>query len=225
MGKPTRVVVCGMKGVGKTALLEQLIYGNVTPKTVRYSSCYDRLPTCHSSILRSVIRQEIHPTIEDIYVANIETDRGTKERVRFYDTAGLESLQSNTNNQQLPRHYLGFADGYILVYDTTKSESLDVLFPLKKDIDKNKDKKEITVIVLGNKSGNENKSNSLENMSNKASNWCTREKVKHYEINVMDRQTLFEPFVYLSSRLNPPPNKSTFPQLSMGRKMIKTETP
>jgi NF-kappa-B inhibitor-interacting Ras-like protein len=34
MGKTTRVVVCGMKGVGKTALLEQLIYGNVDKKTV-----------------------------------------------------------------------------------------------------------------------------------------------------------------------------------------------
>ena len=34
MGKTTRVVVCGMKGVGKTALLEQLIYGNVTQKIV-----------------------------------------------------------------------------------------------------------------------------------------------------------------------------------------------
>lgn len=35
MGKTTKVVVCGMKGVGKTALLEQLIYGNVNVKTVR----------------------------------------------------------------------------------------------------------------------------------------------------------------------------------------------
>lgn len=35
MGKTTKVVVCGMKGVGKTALLEQLIYGNVNAKTVR----------------------------------------------------------------------------------------------------------------------------------------------------------------------------------------------
>lgn len=35
MGKTTRVVVCGMKGVGKTALLEQLIYGNIDAKTVR----------------------------------------------------------------------------------------------------------------------------------------------------------------------------------------------
>lgn len=66
MGKTSKVVICGMKGVGKTAILEQLIYGNVNLKSSFYS------------------------TIEDIYVANIETDRGTKERVCFYDTAGLE---------------------------------------------------------------------------------------------------------------------------------------
>lgn len=35
------------------------------------------------------------------------------------------------------------ADGYILVYDTEKTDSLDVLVSLKKDIDKNKDKKEV----------------------------------------------------------------------------------
>ncbi|KAM0732374.1 NF-kappa-B inhibitor-interacting Ras-like protein [Formica fusca] len=199
MGKTTRVVVCGMKGVGKTALLEQLIYGNIDAKT------------------------EIHPTIEDIYVANIETDRGTKEKVRFYDTAGLESLQSNVNNQQLPRHYLGFADGYVLVYDTGKPESLDVLFPLKKDIDKNKDKKEIIVIVIGNRTKTDAVLNNLENTASKATNWCTREKVKHYEVDVMDRSSLFEAFVHLSSKLNPPANKSTFSQLSMGRKTVKAE--
>lgn len=66
MGKTSKVVICGMKGVGKTALLEQLIYGNVN------------------------LKSSFYPTIEDIYVANIETDRGTKERVCFYDTAGLE---------------------------------------------------------------------------------------------------------------------------------------
>ncbi|XP_015596011.1 NF-kappa-B inhibitor-interacting Ras-like protein [Cephus cinctus] len=199
MGKTTRVVVCGMKGVGKTALLEQLIYGNVNSTT------------------------EIHPTIEDIYVANIETDRGTKEKVRFYDTAGLEPLQSNTNNQQLARHYLGFADGYVLVYDTAKPESLDVLFPLKKDIDKNKDKKEIVVIVIGNRTKTDTELYNLENTASKAANWCTREKLRHYEVNVMDRPSLYEAFIHLSSRLNPPPNKSTFPQLSMGRKTAKPE--
>lgn len=189
-----------MKGVGKTTLLEQLIYGNVSPKS------------------------EIHPTIEDIYVANIETDRGTKEKVRFYDTAGLEPPQGNTNNQQLARHYLGFADGYVLVYDTAKPESLDVLLPLKKDIDKNKDKKEITIVVIGNKTKPDAESYGLENTASKAANWCAREKLRHYEINITDRTSLYEPFVYLSSRLNPLPNKSTFPQLSMGRKTIRTET-
>ena len=34
MGKTTRVVVCGLKGVGKTAILEQLIYGNITKSKV-----------------------------------------------------------------------------------------------------------------------------------------------------------------------------------------------
>lgn len=29
------------------------------------------------------------PTIEDIYTAVIETDRGVKEKVRIFDTAGL----------------------------------------------------------------------------------------------------------------------------------------
>ena len=156
-------------------------------------------------------------------MANIETDRGTKEKVRFYDTAGLEPLHNNTNNQQLARHYLGFADGYVLVYDTAKPESLDLLFPLKKDIDKNKDKKEITVIVVGNRTKLESESQSLENTASRAANWCTREKLKHFEVNAMERHSLYEAFVYLSSKLNPPQNKSTFPQLSMGRKNIKAE--
>jgi NF-kappa-B inhibitor-interacting Ras-like protein len=33
----------------------------------------------------------MHPTIEDIYTAMIETDRGVKEKVRIYDTGGLVS--------------------------------------------------------------------------------------------------------------------------------------
>lgn len=112
----------------------------------------------------------------------------------------------------------------MLVYNTGKPESLDVLFPLKKDIDKNKDKKEISMIVIGNRTKTDAPLNSLENTVSKAVNWCAREKVKHYEVNVMDRSSLFEAFVHLSSKLNPPTNKSTFPQLSMGRKTVKSES-
>ncbi|XP_067006256.2 NF-kappa-B inhibitor-interacting Ras-like protein isoform X1 [Anabrus simplex] len=201
MGKTTRVVVCGLRSVGKTAILEQLIYGNVT-KTA-----------------------ELHSTIEDIYVANIETDRGTREKVRFYDTAGLDySNPASREQSQLARQYIGLADGYVLVYDTDRPESLDVLVSLKKDIDRNRDKKEVTVIVLGNRTKPMDVG-SLENTASKASHWAAREKIKHYEVNAMERSSLYEPFVYLASRLNPPPNKSTFPQLSMVRKTISRPDP
>ena len=36
--------------------------------------------------------QPMVPTIEDIYTANVETNRGIKEQVRFYDTKGLVSF-------------------------------------------------------------------------------------------------------------------------------------
>ncbi|KYB26253.1 NF-kappa-B inhibitor-interacting Ras-like protein 2 [Tribolium castaneum] len=198
MGKTSKVVICGMKGVGKTAVLEQVIYGNITSKS------------------------ELHSTIEDIYVANIESDKGTREKVRFYDTAGLEPLQtataSGTTNQQLPRHYLAIADGYILVYDTEKSESLDMLVSLKKDIDKNKDKKEVTIIVIGNKF-KETENTEFDSTLSKATAWCNREKLRHFTASAMHRITLYEPFVHITSKLNPPPSKSTFTPLSMGRKV------
>ncbi|XP_022905794.1 NF-kappa-B inhibitor-interacting Ras-like protein [Onthophagus taurus] len=196
MGKTSKVVVCGMKGVGKTSILEQVIYGNVSPST------------------------EFYPTIEDIYVANIESDRGTREKVRFYDTAGIQYSQTSTANgttsHQLPRHYLSLADGYILIYDTDKPESLDVLVGLKKDIDKNKDKKEVTIIVVGNKT--KECENNFESTLNKASNWSNREKVRHFTASAMQRASLYEAFIYITSKLNPPPSKSSFSQLSMVRK-------
>lgn len=205
MGKLSKVVICGMKSVGKTAILEQLIYGNITPKSPLY------------------------PTIEDIYVANIETDRGSKERVCFYDTAGLEPPLTGppqsptmqlTANQVLQRHYLGFAEGFVMVYDTTRPESLDVLMYLKKDIDRNKDKKEVVMLVIGNRTGPDDV-NSLENTCSKASSWCAKEKIRHFEINAMDRPSLYEPFIFMTSRLNPIQTKTTFPQLSTLSKLTQ----
>ncbi|CAG9764773.1 unnamed protein product [Ceutorhynchus assimilis] len=198
MGKTTKVVVCGMKGVGKTAILEQVIYGNITSQS------------------------ELHPTIEDIYVANIESDKGAREKVRFYDTAGIEYSQTATANgttgQQLLRHYLVLADGYVLVYDTDKINSVDVLMSIKKDVDKNKDKKEVTIIVIGNKT-KETDSAESQSVINKATDWCNREKLRHFTASAMQRSSLYEPFVYITSKLNPPPSKSTFTPLSMGRKV------
>lgn len=48
---------------------------------------------------------------------------------------------------QLPRHYLQFPDGFVLVYDPCDPASLDMLAGIKSDIDKNKDKKEVRLRI------------------------------------------------------------------------------
>ncbi|XP_021095551.1 NF-kappa-B inhibitor-interacting Ras-like protein 2 isoform X1 [Heterocephalus glaber] len=112
MGKSCKVVVCGQASVGKTSILEQLLYGN------------------------HVVGSEMIETQEDIYVGSIETDRGVREQVRFYDTRGLR------DGTELPRHCFSCTDGYVLVYSTDSRESFQRVELLKKEIDKSKDKKE-----------------------------------------------------------------------------------
>ena len=96
------MVVCGARGCGKTSVLEKLIYGNNGP----FSS-----------------------TIEDVYVANIETDRGTKEKIRFYDTAGLDAQQ-----REVPRHLLAAADGFVIVYSVEDKQSFNLAEAIRKEI-------------------------------------------------------------------------------------------
>ncbi|XP_061110645.1 NF-kappa-B inhibitor-interacting Ras-like protein 1 isoform X2 [Conger conger] len=112
MGKGCKVVVCGLASVGKTAILEQLLYGNHT------------------------VGSEPSETVEDVYVASVETDRGVREQVRLYDTRGLQ------DTLELPKHYFSVADGFVLVYSVDSLESFRRVDLLKKEIDKSRDKKE-----------------------------------------------------------------------------------
>ncbi|XP_040603578.1 NF-kappa-B inhibitor-interacting Ras-like protein 1 isoform X2 [Mesocricetus auratus] len=112
MGKSCKVVVCGLLSVGKTAILEQLLYGN---HTIGVEDC---------------------ETMEDVYMASVETDRGVKEQLHLYDTRGLQE------GVELPKHYFSFADGFVLVYSVNNLESFQRVELLKKEIDKFKDKKE-----------------------------------------------------------------------------------
>ncbi|BFG03413.1 NF-kappa-B inhibitor-interacting Ras-like protein [Drosophila madeirensis] len=191
IGKVGKVLVCGMKGVGKTTVIEQLVYGNLNADT------------------------ELHPTIEDIYVASVDTGRGARETLRIYDTAGLQGEQA----AQLPRHYLQFPDAFVLVYDPIDPRSLDMLADIKTDIDKHKEKKEIPVIVLANVRARAKRDtppampNPVEKIMDRANIWCQRERIKHYTVNGMERPSLYEPFTSLCARLHPAPTKSTFPQL------------
>lgn len=88
-------------------------------------------------------------TQEDIYMGSIETDRGVREQVRFYDTRGLR------DGVELPKHCFSCTDGYVLVYSIDSKESFKRAEMLKKEIDKNKDKKEVNKLrqVAGEPSG------------------------------------------------------------------------
>ncbi|CAL8365051.1 unnamed protein product [Boreogadus saida] len=178
MGKGCKVVVCGQASVGKTAILEQLLYGNHT------------------------VGSETSGTQEDVYVASVETDRGVKEQLRLYDTRGLQ------DELDLPKHYYLVADGFVLVYSVDSLESFKKVDILKKEIDKSRDKKEVAVIVLGNKTDlREQRQVDPE----AAQQWARGEKVKLWEVSVAERGSLIEPFTTLTSRLTQPQSKSAFP--------------
>lgn len=66
----------------------------------------------------------------------------------------------------------------------------------------------MTIIVLGNKL---DKQDERRVDSNMAQNWAKNEKVRLWEVSVVDRRTLIEPFVYLASKMTQPQSKSTFP--------------
>ncbi|KAL9869543.1 NF-kappa-B inhibitor-interacting Ras-like protein 1 isoform 2-T2 [Geothlypis trichas] len=141
-------------------------------------------------------------TIEDVYLASVETDRGVKEQLRLYDTRGLQE------GVELPKHYFSVADGFVLVYAVTSLEAFQRVELLKKEIDVFRDKKEVAVIVLGNKT---DLLDQRQVETEAAQQWARAEKVRLWEVTVTDRKTLLEPFTFLASKLSQSQNKSTFP--------------
>uniref|UniRef100_A0A8C3TC46 NFKB inhibitor interacting Ras like 1 n=1 Tax=Chelydra serpentina TaxID=8475 RepID=A0A8C3TC46_CHESE len=178
MGKGYKVVICGMASVGKTAILEQLLYGKHT------------------------VGLEEGATVEDVYLASVETDRGVKEQLRLYDTTGLQE------GVEFPKHYFSVADGFVLVYAVNSLESFQRAEVIKKEIDTVRDKKEVTIVVLGNKT---DLTEQRQVEAEVAQQWAKAEKVRLWEVTVTDRKTLIEPFTLLASKLSQSQNKSAFP--------------
>ncbi|XP_015399908.1 NF-kappa-B inhibitor-interacting Ras-like protein 1 isoform X1 [Panthera onca] len=199
MGKGCKVVVCGLLSVGKTAILEQLLYGNHTIvrtlKTAQVDGIKGRKQGGGTGM-------EDCETMEDVYMASVETDRGVKEQLHLYDTRGLQE------GVELPKHYFSFADGFVLVYSVNNLESFQRVELLKKEIDKFKDKKEVAIVVLGNKI---DLSEQRQVDAEVAQQWARSEKVRLWEVTVTDRKTLIEPFTLLASKLSQPQSKSSFP--------------
>uniref|UniRef100_A0A672RC51 NF-kappa-B inhibitor-interacting Ras-like protein 2 n=1 Tax=Sinocyclocheilus grahami TaxID=75366 RepID=A0A672RC51_SINGR len=161
-----------------------------------------------------VAGSETMETLEDIYIGSVETHRGTREQVRL------------CGGHEFPRHYLTFADGFVLVYSIDSKESFKRVEALKKDIDRCRDKKEcyqtffehdfklsfsvsqVTIVVVGNKLDLQDQ---RRVDSEAAQQWARQEKVRLWEVSVTDRRTLIEPFVHLASKMTQPQSKSTFP--------------
>ena len=55
--------------------------------------------------------------------------------------------------------------------------------------------------------------NQRETMYNNQT-WALNEKLRLAEVSALDRHSLYEPFMYLASKLNPPPNKSALAQIT-----------
>ena len=187
MGKTVRLVVCGASDTGKTAILENLIYGE-NAQVVQYK------------------------TIEDTYLAQIDTERGVKETVKIHDTPGSECSTTT-----FPKHYLHFGEGFVLVYSITSQFSFNCVEYIKKEIDRTREKKDVSVIVIGNKSDLQS---DREVTLTQAQNWAAKEKVRLFETTIKNRKSLAEPFMYICSRMTQPPAKTTL----LGARKIKQQS-
>ena len=90
----------------------------------------------------------IYTNLEDVYVANIETDRGIKEKVWFYDIQGVAVDFKDT---AIPKHLLAAADGFLIVYSVDDWKSFQVAETIRKEIRRECEKKDVVVLVLGTK--------------------------------------------------------------------------
>lgn len=154
--------------MGKTAVIEQAVFGNHSPGQ----------PTFH--------------TIEDIYEVQLDTDRGVKEKIRIFDTAGVD-----LSNGELSKHYLNLADGFLLVFSVTSKKSFQQIQAIKKDIDKNKGK-DFPMVVIAT---NADVKNERECESIVIKKWADAEKVRLTELYVGDRKALQDPFVWITTRM------------------------
>jgi len=121
--KPTfsKIVFLGAPSVGKTSVIEQIVYGNY-----------------HAE-------KEMHPTIEDTYDAWIDADKGQKERIRIYDLKGLDE-----ENPVLPYHYIQVVDAVVWVFSITSMKSFTLIQHLRKEVERIRGK-DFPMVILGTK--------------------------------------------------------------------------
>lgn len=171
----SKTVVFGANLVGKTSIIEQVVFGVYQPG-------------------------KTSPTVEDTYEAWVEVDRCQKERIRIYDTAGL-----NIDSPKVPSHYLHIADGFILVFSVCCQRSFKLVEDLKKEIDRVRGK-DFPILVLGTKV---DKHDDRKCDHERLMKWADAEKVKLFEVLASNRKTLQEPFTWLVKKMSTSAGKSS----------------
>ncbi|UXI19159.1 hypothetical protein NH340_JMT05102 [Sarcoptes scabiei] len=161
----------GSPNVGKTTLIDVAIYGNLSRLTKDYE-----------------------PTIEDIYTALIEYDRNLREKLFIYDYSG----QIDPINIDSIKFYLSFCDAFILVFAINDKESFLMAAQIKKCIDKLREKREIPIVMIANKIDKINES--AVNLD-EIRKWTAQEKLKYYELKSLDRKSISECLINLTSKL------------------------
>ena len=130
----------------------------------------------------SLITRYTNGTFKEEYLATVGLDYNSKDEVinnetihiKLWDTAGQERFKSLTQN------YFRNAEGVLLVYDVTKTESFNNLKEWISSIKKNMETKNIflPLIVIGNKIDMED---SREIDKEEANKFATENNYKYFE--------------------------------------------
>eukprot|EP00761_Pharyngomonas_kirbyi_P001761 gb/GECH01001765.1/.p1 GENE.gb/GECH01001765.1/~~gb/GECH01001765.1/.p1 ORF type:complete len:195 (+),score=49.69 gb/GECH01001765.1/:1-585(+) len=91
--------------------------------------------------------EEYDPTIEDSYKKYVELDSRSMW-IELFDTAGVEDYHA------LRDHVIGAAEGFLVVYSITDTESLEEISKIIKQIRRTKETENLAspLVIVGNKS-------------------------------------------------------------------------
>ncbi|KAL1234736.1 NF-kappa-B inhibitor-interacting Ras-like protein [Trichinella pseudospiralis] len=171
MVRLARVLVCGAKKVGKTAILSQIANGI------------------------NLVGQPYCPTTEDTYFLEVCTEKSTDTLI-LLDTAGLDDLEPLPKKNKFQA-----ADAVILVCSVDQPYStafLDVVNEQVRSIAK--DRKEFPFLVFLNKI-DLNIDGQFNNDISTVANWCKKEKVRFFQVDASNVNVLVEPFKFLAGKL------------------------
>ena len=174
MGRPHRIVVLGASGTGKTALVQQLLFGDY--------------------VVRSY--PGVHLSVSDVYEMCVKTERGFTERMQVYDTPG-HTFDTDTEETALTQeHFLSIADAFVLVYSVTCRGSFDRATAL---YHKTSWKTKCPISLVGMKCDLEDQ-RVVGKEEGKA--WAKAHNSFYSDGTVKNRAGLQEPFVHIASCLS-----------------------